>query len=105
MGVYIKGMDMPDSCEECNFDNGMFCNAYPNSANLIYDIADGIPEWCPLVEVPQYEELLKSAKAMHTWIFLHSGDEQKAYDECNLSDEMNALLGYGGQFVAMDGES
>lgn len=46
----------------------------------------------------QYEELLHAAKKMHTWIFLHSGDEQKAYDECGLSDEMNAALGYGGQF-------
>lgn len=46
------------------------------------------------------EELLKAAKAMHTWIFLNTGDEQKAYDECGLSDEMNAALGYGGQFIA-----
>ena len=46
------------------------------------------------------EELLKAAKAMHTWIFLNSGDEQAAYDECGLSDDMNAALGYGGQFVA-----
>lgn len=45
------------------------------------------------------EELLKAAKAMHTWIFLNTGDEQAAYDECGLTDEMNAMLGYGGQFV------
>lgn len=44
------------------------------------------------------EELLHAAKKMHTWIFLHSYDEQEAYDECGLSDEMNAALGYGGQF-------
>ena len=44
------------------------------------------------------EELLKAARAMHTWIFLNTGDEQKAYDECGLSDEINAMLGYGGQF-------
>ena len=46
------------------------------------------------------EKLLKVASAMHTWIFLNTGDEQKAYDECGLSDEMNAALGYIGQFVA-----
>ena len=45
------------------------------------------------------EELLKAAKAMHTWIFLNSGDEQVAYDECGLTDEMNAALGYGGQII------
>ena len=45
------------------------------------------------------EELFKAAKAMHTWIFLNTGDEQAAYDECGLSDKMNAALGYGGQLV------
>ena len=45
------------------------------------------------------KDLLKAAKAMHTWIFLNSWDEQAAYDECGLSDEMNVALGYGGQFV------
>jgi hypothetical protein len=44
------------------------------------------------------EQLLKAAKKMNLWIFLHRGDEQKAYDECGLSDEMNAALGYSGQF-------
>lgn len=44
------------------------------------------------------EQLLKAAKKMHLWIFLNSGDEQAAYDWCGLSDEMNAALGYGGQF-------
>ena len=44
------------------------------------------------------KELFKAAKSMHTWIFLNTVDEQKAYDECGLSDEMNAMLGYGGQF-------
>ena len=43
------------------------------------------------------EDLYSAAKAMHTWIFLHTGDEQAAYDECRLSDEMNAALGYGGK--------
>lgn len=57
-------------------------------ADLMHEAADAI------------EELMKAAKAMHTWIFLNTGDEQKAYDECGLSDEMNAALGYCGQFVA-----
>jgi len=46
-------------------------------------------------------ELNNAAKAMHLWIFLNSGDEQKAYDECHLTEEMNIALGYGGQFVAI----
>ena len=49
--------------------------------------------------VPSYEELLKAARAMHTWIFLHSGNEELAYKACGLSDEMNAFLGYSGSFT------
>lgn len=45
----------------------------------------------------KYKELLKAAKKMHTWIFLHTGDEQKAYDECGLSEDMNIALGYSGK--------
>lgn len=56
---------------------------------------------CPAADVrsaEDYNKLLKAAKAMHTWIFLNTGDEQAVYDECHLDDEMNALLGYGGSF-------
>ena len=49
--------------------------------------------------VPSYEELLKAARAMHAWIFLHSGNEELAYKACGLSDEMNAFLGYSGSFT------
>ena len=38
------------------------------------------------------------AKKMHLWIFLHSGDEQKIYDELGLTEEENIMLGYSGQF-------
>ena len=60
------------------------------------------PTWTVLMTeaADAIEELMKAAKAMHTWIFLNSGDEQAAYDECGLSDEMNAALGYCGQFIA-----
>lgn len=48
----------------------------------------------------KYDEVLKAAKQMHAWIFLNTGDEQKVYAECGLTDEMNAALGYCGQYVA-----
>lgn len=47
----------------------------------------------------EYDRLLKIAKKMHLWIFHNTFDEQKAYDECGLTDEENAILGYGGSFV------
>lgn len=37
-------------------------------------------------------ELLKVSSAMHTWIFLNTGDEEAAYADCGLSPEMNAAL-------------
>ena len=43
--------------------------------------------------------LMRIARKMHTWIFLHTFDEQEVYDELGLTDEENAFLGYGGQFV------
>ena len=60
---------------------------YAHGGDVINEAADAI------------EELLKVASVMHTWIFLHTGDEQAAYDECGLTDEMNAELGYSGQYV------
>ena len=63
------------------------CAKYDKTENTFKEAANAI------------EDLLKAAKAMHTWIFLNSWDEQAAYDECGLSDEMNVALGYGGQFV------
>ena len=48
----------------------------------------------------EYDKLLTAAKAMHTWIFLNTIDEFEAYDECGLTDEMNALLGSMGNFKA-----
>lgn len=41
----------------------------------------------------EYERLLEIAKKMHCWIFLHTFDEQKVYDELGLTDEENAALG------------
>lgn len=45
------------------------------------------------------EHLTKVGKKMHTWIFLNSADEEEAYRECGLTDEDNALLGYGGKLI------
>lgn len=50
------------------------------------------------------ERLLDLCKAMHTWIFLHSGDEQEVYDELGFTDEENFLFGYGGQIVLSKGD-
>jgi hypothetical protein len=53
----------------------------------------------------QYTKVLKAARAMHTWIFLNPVDEQAAYMECGLDDDMNTLLGYGGSFEIIGGNN
>ena len=59
-------------------------------------------ETCPASELAalraQNEELLRLARKMHTWIFLNTCDEQKAYDEIGLTGEQNAMLGYLGSY-------
>jgi len=46
-----------------------------------------------LAKAKAYDHLLHLAKAMHTWIFLNTFDEQAVYDKLGFTDEDNALLG------------
>lgn len=55
-----------------------------------------------VVDAAKYEELFQAAVKMHEWIFLHTGNELEVYDECGLSDEMNALLGYAGRIEVIE---
>ena len=71
-------------------DGGDFCNI---SANMLRKIPAA-----DVVEGKAYRDLLGAAKKMHLWIFKNTADEMSAYDECGLTDEMNALLGYGGRY-------
>jgi hypothetical protein len=68
--------------------------------NVMY-LSKECDEWqekCDRLQA-ENERLKTIAKKMHTWIFLNSCDEEKAYAECGLTDEENALLGYCGKTV------
>lgn len=88
-----KEDDTQEICEECAYDVIIADKSVPSGiasvcvCGLMNRAADAI------------EELLKAAKAMHTWAFLNSWNTQAAYDECWLTDKINVALGYGGQFV------
>jgi len=43
--------------------------------------------------------LKKITRKMHLWIFLHTEDEKKVYNELELTNEDNEMLGYSGQFI------
>jgi len=102
-------------CADCDRRKGMkngkmrFCyeiGEAPCRACYVDDLLTDVEDFpaADVVDGEAYRELLKAARKMHCWIFLNTADELDAYDECGLTDEMNALLGYGGQFTAnMDG--
>ena len=76
MSILIKGMEMPINCETCPFDDGTYCQAYPKSAEMIYDIANGIPTWCPLIEIPPHGRLIDAdalAQAANEFPFGYRG--------------------------------
>ncbi len=60
MGVYIKGMEMPESCYDCDFTNDGFylCKAAHLYKQLENDCEERRPDWCPLIEVPQHGRLI-----------------------------------------------
>jgi hypothetical protein len=64
MGVYVKGMEMPHDCGDCDFLSGLICpdNVYHcyapvdkknHSINVTVFVENWLrPLWCPLVEIP-----------------------------------------------------
>ena len=66
MAIMIKGMEMPENCNECpclGGDSWNLMRAYQCNIMLQggigdgrpewWPLGDGRPEWCPLVEVPE----------------------------------------------------
>lgn len=71
MGVYIKGMDMPESCHQCVAGYGGFCFVCPAEEDGICP-DHGRPEWCPLIGLPAQHGRLGDLDAM-------AFDESEAY--------------------------
>ena len=65
MGVYIKGRDMPNNCQECVCinDEYFYCQAVgrqPQDENVV----SRRPNWCPLSDVPTPHGRLIDADAL-----------------------------------------
>lgn len=52
MSILIKGMEMPENCQNCRMNGGLFCYAMPREF-AGYTDDDQRPDWCPLVELPK----------------------------------------------------
>lgn len=57
MGVYINGMEMPESCEGCRFSIDGFCYAY-GAPNIAAQRGLERTNYCPLIPVPPHGRLI-----------------------------------------------
>lgn len=98
MGVYIKGMEMPKNCMECDIkaedDDGYHCPFTKVTALNI-----GIQNNCPLVEVPEPHGRLADIEDVKKAIFdYHGEDEQK------VRTMINAILSSVPTVIEAEGE-
>ena len=63
MGVYIRGMQMPENCSECPVAlSGKYCRI--NKTNATTRVIPIRPEHCPLVELPEHHGRLIDADTL-----------------------------------------
>ena len=69
MSILIKGMEMPRNCWECKFSseydvvNGTALGCLITMKTKEKDLKP-IPDWCPLIEVPEHHGRLIDADAL-----------------------------------------
>lgn len=80
-GVYIKGMEMPENCDDCLL--GADC---PHDQSMDgYKMQGGRPRTCPLVFVPPHGDLIDRREAI-------IDANERAYDFWLSDDEVNASI-------------
>lgn len=76
MSVLVKGMEMPESCRECRFQDfgsttgDTWCGVKDIVLAKNFEVIgfDGKPDWCPLVALPDKHGRLVDADATETQI-------------------------------------
>ena len=64
MPILVKDRDMPDACGSCpcfHAENPMYCQAVKAAVQkprIVRPYAKGLPEWCPLIEIPKHGRLI-----------------------------------------------
>ena len=65
MSILIKGMEMPQSCDDCRLNNGISCYAVPEyTEDGVVGRTEDRPDWCPLVSVPPHGRLIDADALM-----------------------------------------
>ena len=64
MPILVKDRDMPDACGSCpcfHAETPMYCQAViadVQKPRIVRPYAKGLPEWCPLIEIPKHGRLI-----------------------------------------------
>lgn len=68
MSVLIKGMEMPETCEECTYQTkgACFASGVNKGTITIRRMGKDRPDWCPLVELPEKHGRLIDADELKT---------------------------------------
>ena len=79
-GIYIPGMEMPDTCITCPLQFGGMCYVQPAEIDEprvapTVDTCVARADWCPLVEIPDHGRLI-DADALRASI-------KESIDECH----------------------
>ena len=61
-GIYIPGMEMPETCCDCRFAVDGWCYAAEKQDNKQYLNDTQRTNWCPLVPVPDHGRLIDADK-------------------------------------------
>ena len=92
-GVYIKGMQMPESCAgcpACHSGKNLACEYWlfcgQTGIKLENVIGDGKPDWCPLIPVSDHGKLIDADKLIarlerQRTVILHNLPEVHAMEE------------------------
>lgn len=68
MSILIKGMGMPESCEDCSAQiidpTGGASGCAVNHSIILRKRGEGRPAECPLVEVPKHGRLIEADEAI-----------------------------------------
>ena len=80
MSILIKGMQMPTSCYYCGLTDTSFinCQAFSPCRLLEDDCEERRPDWCPLVELPEYcDRLFEEDDIIIPWWLIQSKMHQQ----------------------------
>ena len=80
MGVYIKGMKMPEKCGLCDLfhaESPMHCTVVKGHKTVGAPYGMPRPEWCPLVALPEkHGDLIDRDKVIPKLNFINEAEHQ-----------------------------